>query len=131
MGKKLKEIIFIFPIYVILELPHCFTGLKTRSSIWLYSNPSLEAPDSSKTSFSGTGSKDKVEHRVQPSLLIEIINNNIQPYLHLLSLSIETVLQFLEFPFQVLHSLTVTQTLHLGHLKSSLCNLLFSTYKSK
>lgn len=127
--KKEREIIFIFPTYVILELPHCSTGLRTRFSVWLYNIHSLKSPSSSKTSFLGTGSKDRVEHREQPSLT-QILSDNIQPYLHLLPLGIETVLQFLEFPFQVLNSLPVPQTLHLGHFESSFCNLLFSTYKS-
>lgn len=80
--------------------------------------------------FLSTGSNERKQNIESNPLLPDIININTEPYLHLLSLCIETVLHFLEFSFQMLHSLTKTQTFHLGHLKSSFCNLLFSTYKS-
>lgn len=62
-------------------------------------------------------------------VLTEITSTNPEPYLHLLPLSIEAVLQLLELPLQVLHSLAVPQALHLRHLEPRLCNLLLPTDK--
>lgn len=69
-------------------------------------------------------------------MLFEQIKNSVvsldfqaKTNLHSFPRSTQTVLRFSEFSLQVLHSQTVTQSFPLGHLKTRLCNLLFSTNK--